>query len=84
MHSPAFNALKAFPESKRYPDDDPEEIIRLGEGRYASILLSLAKVVVYNFRILEGALSEAQKIRSYDVVEKPRRQILKSIVNLAE
>jgi hypothetical protein len=64
--------------------DDPEEIVRLGEGRYAADLLSMARVVVRDFRVLKREVSEANRRKIISGIEEHRRQLLHSVVNLAE
>ena len=63
--------------------DDSEEILRLGEGRYASTLLALARGVVRDFRIFERSVSEAKRKHTIDDAEKSKYQLLRSVVNLA-
>jgi len=64
-------------------DDDPEELLRIGEGRYASALISLAKVVVMDFRVLERVWADAKKTANLDDVEKAREKLQNSAFNLA-
>lgn len=64
--------------------DDAEDLMRLGEGRYASELLLMAKVVVRDFRVLKRALSEAKRTQDFNGVEISRDQLFKSVVILAE
>lgn len=67
-------------------DDDPEELLRIGEGNYASALISLAKVVVRDFRVLERVWADAKKnikTANLDNVERARKKFLNSALNLA-
>ena len=50
--------------------DDPEELLRIGEGRYASGLISLAKSVIRDFRVLERLLPDAKRTGKFDNIEK--------------
>jgi len=63
--------------------DDPEELLRIGEGRYASALISLAKFVVRDFRVLEQVWADAKRTRNLNDVEKARKKLLNSALNLA-
>lgn len=64
--------------------DDPEELLRIGEGRYASELILLAKHVISDFKILKRVLAEARRTGNLDNYEKAKRKMLDSAVTLAE
>ena len=64
--------------------DDPEELLRIGEGRYASGLISLAKIVIRDFRVLERLLPDAKRTGKFDNIEKARKILLRSALTLAE
>ena len=64
--------------------DDPEELLRIGEGRYASEMISLAKDVVRNLRILERVWADVKRTGSLGNVEKARKKLLRSALILAD
>ena len=64
--------------------DDPEELIRIGEGRYASEMISLAKDIVRDLRLLERVWADAKRTGSLGNVEKARKSLLRSALILAD
>ena len=62
----------------------PEEVLRIGEGCYASALISLAKVVVKDLRVLERVWADAKRTGNLDNVEKARKKLLRSAITLAD
>ena len=64
--------------------EDPEELLRIGEGRYASGLISLANNVVRDFRVLERLLPDAKRTGKFDNFEKVRKKLLRSALTLAD
>ena len=64
--------------------DDPEELLRLGEGRYAAELILLAKDVTRDLNILGRVLVEAKRTRNLDMVEKAQDKLLKSAIIFAD
>ena len=64
--------------------EDPEELLRIGEGRYASGLISLAKNVVRDLRVLERLWPDAKRTGKFDNFEKARNKLLRSVLILAD
>jgi len=64
--------------------NDPEELLRIGEGRYASELISQAKIIIRDFRILERLWPDAKRTGKFDNFEKARNKLLMSALTLAE
>jgi len=64
--------------------DDPEELIRIGEGRYASEMISLAKDIVRDLRVLGRVWADAKRTGSLGDVEKARKKLLQSALILAD
>ncbi|MFC1979849.1 hypothetical protein ACFLVS_03175, partial [Chloroflexota bacterium] len=64
--------------------DDPEEILRIGEGRYASELISLAKNVMRDYGTVERAMAIAKKDGNFNSIDVARKKILKSTLTLAD
>lgn len=63
---------------------DPEEILRLGEGRYASELLVMSKKIVKQYRDLQRAFFHAKRTGNIDACELARKQLFNSAVILAD
>lgn len=64
--------------------DDTEEILRIGEGRYSSKLLSLAKGVIRECNSLRAAMVIAKKTGKTGEFDVARKDLLKSAVTLAD
>jgi hypothetical protein len=64
--------------------DDPEELLRLGEGRFASELFSLAKGVLRDYKILRRAVSEAKSEHNLEDAEESRNRFFRSAVIFAD
>jgi hypothetical protein len=63
--------------------DDDEVILRIGEGRYASELLSLTKSVVGSWKVFQQAIYVTKRTGNVKYLEKCQRQLLESAVRLA-
>lgn len=63
---------------------DPEEILRLGEGRYASELLLLSKNLIKQFRNLDRLLSEAKRTGNFQAFYAARTKIIEPALVLAD
>ena len=66
--------------------DDHEELLRIGEGRYSSELISLAKIVTVDFRVLERLWADAKRTSNTNTIEnaeRARKKLLKSVINFA-
>lgn len=63
--------------------DDDEVILRIGEGRYASELLSLAKSVTRNFRSLQNAIAIAKRTGNTADFKRSEKRLEKSVLTLA-
>ena len=61
---------------------DDEAILRIGEGRYASELLSLAKCAVQSCKSFKHAVSVFQKTGDIDPVKKAEKQFQRSALVL--
>ncbi len=61
-----------------------EEILRIGEGRYASEMISLGKNVVRDYRVLERVWRDAKKTGNTDNVDKARKKLVRSALFLAD
>jgi hypothetical protein len=64
--------------------DDPEELLRIGEGRYASELISMAKAVSSDGIVLEQVFADAKRTSNFDNVEKAKHKLLMSALILAD
>lgn len=64
--------------------DDPEELLRIGEGRYASELILLAKDVRRDLRVLGRVLPDAKRTGNLNVAEKAQDKLLRSAIILAD
>ena len=64
--------------------EDPEELLRIGEGRFSSEMFSLAKNVVRDLRVLERLWADAKNTGDFDNVEKARKKLLRSALTLAD
>ena len=64
--------------------DDPEELLRIGEGRYASELILLAKDVRRDLSILGRVLAEAKRTRNLDIAEEAHDKLVRSVIILAD
>ena len=64
--------------------DDLEEILRIGEERYASEMIALSKIVIRDFRILQRVWKDAGKTGRFDDVEKARKKVVNSALKLAD
>jgi hypothetical protein len=64
--------------------DDPEELLRLGEGRYAFELITLARIVRRDFMMFGRAVAEAKRAKNFDIAEKVQQQLLGSCVIFAD
>jgi len=65
-------------------DTDPEEILRLGEGRYSSELLLLANNVHKKVRKMEKLFYQAQRTGDYHAVERAKKELIRSTLGLAQ
>ena len=63
--------------------DDPEEILRIGEGGYASELIAPSKTIIRDFRLLQRIWTDASKTGRFDDVEKARKKVVNSTLKLA-
>ena len=63
---------------------DNEEILRMGEGRYASELISLVKDVVSKARLAQRAMANARKTGNYRRFDIAKDPIFKSVLRLAD
>jgi hypothetical protein len=64
---------------------DPEDLIRLGEGRYASELLQLAKIVIQDTRVLQRAVTNIKRTGgNLNYAEERYQKLFKSALKLAD
>lgn len=64
--------------------DDPEELLRIGEGRYAYELISMARDVRRDLRVLGRANAETKRTGNLDIAQKAYDNLVKSAVRLAD
>ena len=62
----------------------PEEILRIGEGRYALEIISLAKNVIKDFNFLKRAWVDAKRSGNLENLEITRRKTMNSALIFAE
>jgi len=62
---------------------DTEEMIRLGEGRFASELIALAKMVTNRYQDLKKEFSQVEKTGDTSAFELTREKLVESALNLA-
>jgi hypothetical protein len=64
--------------------DDPEELLRLGEGNYASEFVSLSKSIVREASLFRRSIIEAKRTRNIDEVEMAEKRLLNSALMFAD
>jgi hypothetical protein len=64
--------------------DDPEELLRIGKGRCASELISMAKDVSRDRIVLGRVFTDAKRTGNFDNVEKAKNKLLMSALFLAD
>lgn len=65
-------------------DIDPEEILRLGEGRFASELIILSRRIAKYSRDMQRAFYQSQRTGDFSGFEQARKQFIRSCVALAD
>ena len=63
---------------------DPEELLRIGEGRYSYELISMAKSIIRDLRVLARALADAKRTGNFTYAEKAHETLLKSALIFAD
>jgi len=63
--------------------DDDEVILRIGEGRYASELLSLTKAIARNYRSLQNAMVIAKRTGNTADFRRSDKRLERSVLTLA-
>ena len=64
--------------------DDPEELLRIGEGHYASEFVSLANSIVRDASLFRRFIIETKRTRNIDGVEMAEKRLLNSALIFAD
>jgi hypothetical protein len=63
--------------------NDPEELLRIGEGHYASEFISLSKSIVRNASLFNRSVIEAKRTGSLDNAKMAEKRLLNSALIFA-
>jgi len=63
--------------------NDPEELLRIGEGHYASEFISLSNSIVRNAGLFNRSVSEAERTRNLDNAKMAEERLLNSALIFA-